>query len=246
MPETTSPSIRFSGPEEEQLVRYRAVNKLAIVAMLLGLASVLTLVHPLLMLVPLAGVVCAIVALRSIRANPDTSTGTSAAVTGLVLSLFFLGWGVGWSATRPARINQQAEQLANDWLELLQRGHFYAAHQLRMSTSVRAPLTGRLDDYYRSQPPELLRNFNDFAKSPVIEALVKAGPKHPPVFHGVAETERDGKAELIRLRYQLPASDGVPVWSLLVTVRREATDRGANWQIGDISSNQGEEWPALP
>jgi len=240
MSNTSSDSIRFTGPEEEQLVRYRELNKLALVALLVGLASVLTLVHPLLMLVPVAGVVCAVVALRTIRSNPEVWTGAWLATVGLVLSLFFLGWGISWSSTRPSRLVAQAQRFADDWFKLVQQNELYAAHQLRQSTDTRAPVTGRLDDYYRSQPPEARENYQQFATSPVIVALTKAGPDHPPEFVAAAGTDHTSTADLVSLRYRLPAVKDQPMWSILIKIQREAEDR---WQIGSVDGKQGEEWP---
>ena len=243
MSETSPESVRFTGPEEEQLVRYRELNKMAVLALLFGLASTLTLVHPLLMLIPVAGVVCAVVALRAIRANPDVWTGAWLATAGLVLSIFFLGWGVGWSATRPGRLTTQAQRFADDWLRLVQQNELYAAHQLRQNPVARAPLTSRLDDYYRSQPPELLEGYQQFAKSPVVEALVKAGPDHPPEFHGVAGIDHSSTSDAVSFRYRLPPANGQPTWSLMIRVQLEADDR---WQIIAVDGKQGEEWPELP
>jgi len=240
MSHASSDNLRFTGPEEEQLVRYRDLNKLALVALLVGLASVLALVHPLLTLVPVVGVACALISLRTIRSNPEIWTGAWLAVIGLVLSLFFLGWGFGWSATRPGRLATQAQRFADDWFKLAQRNELYAAHQLRIDTPSRAPVTARLDDYYRSQPADMRDAFQSFSKSPVIEALVNAGPEHPPEFVGVARTESAGLTDTLYLRYRLPAVKDQPQWSILISVKREGEDR---WQVFTISGNKGEEWP---
>ena len=242
MSETSPASVRFTGPEEEQLVRYRALHKLAVLALLLGLASALTLIHPLLLFIPAAGAACALVALRTIRANPEEWTGASFAIAGLVLSLFFLGWGVGWSYTRPARIARQTEEFARDWLKLVQQNELYAAHQLRQPAASRAPMTSRLDDFYRSQSEDLLKGFEDFSSSRLVSALVKAGPDHPAESHGVARGQHSGSADSVTLRYRIPAVDGQPMWSFHLNVHRSVAD-GNQWQIGELDGNQGEVWP---
>lgn len=242
MSDPSSASVRFSGSEQQQLVRYRAMSKLAILALLLGLAAVLSLVHPLLLMIPAAGAVCAVVALRTIRANPEQWTGAGLATVGLVLSLFFLGWGLGWTATRPGRLAEQARTFADDWLRLVQKNQLHAAHQLRQPASTRAPLTSRLAEYYSSQPPDAQEIFRDFADSPAIQALVKAGPENPPEFRGVASSDHSGVVDTVTLRYRLPAANDQPMWSIHITASRSAAE-GNQWQISAIDGREGEDWP---
>ena len=70
---------------------YVAVNSVSVAAMMLGIASALALLDRTLLIVPLAGVICAIVALRQIVHSGGTQTGRSLAWIGLVLCLLFAG-----------------------------------------------------------------------------------------------------------------------------------------------------------
>jgi hypothetical protein len=72
---------------------YVAINPVAVAASLLGLASVAVLLSDILLVIPLAGVVCAVIAWRQVRNSNGTQTGAGLAVAGLVLSLL-LGGGV--------------------------------------------------------------------------------------------------------------------------------------------------------
>jgi hypothetical protein len=69
--------------------QYVAVNSAAVIAALLGLASGLTLFSPLLLIIPLMGVIVAIVAWKQISNSNGTETGRAVAVAGLLLSLCF-------------------------------------------------------------------------------------------------------------------------------------------------------------
>ncbi len=70
---------------------YVAVNIPSVVAILLGIASSLCLLDPIFLLVPLAGLICAIMSLLQIRRSGGTQTGTLLAVIGLLLALGFSG-----------------------------------------------------------------------------------------------------------------------------------------------------------
>lgn len=106
-PQTPSPAPATDAPAEAHLASlhkmsttagvtnlgYVAVNHAAVLAAFLGLASLLALFHPLLLIVPVAGVIIAIVALAQIRDSSGTQTGRPLAITGLVLAVL-LGGGV--------------------------------------------------------------------------------------------------------------------------------------------------------
>jgi hypothetical protein len=67
---------------------YVAVNGTAIAAVLLGIASALVLFKsPVLLMIPLVGIVCAVIAFVQISRSNGTQTGREAAAVGLLLSL---------------------------------------------------------------------------------------------------------------------------------------------------------------
>lgn len=70
---------------------YVAINTLAVAALLLGLAGALAMVSGALLLIPLAGVVCAVIALWQISDSNGTQAGKGLAIGGLILSLAFVG-----------------------------------------------------------------------------------------------------------------------------------------------------------
>jgi len=73
---------------------YVAINATAVAALILGLASVLALLSSMLLVIPLVGIVCGLVAISQIRRSNETQTGLALAVCGLVLSI-----GLGGSRT---------------------------------------------------------------------------------------------------------------------------------------------------
>jgi hypothetical protein len=100
---------------------YAAINPVSIVALLLGLAGVLTLFADILLLVPVVGVVMGVIALIQIRNSNRTQTGKGFAVAGIVLSMAFGGFVVGrdfmtWQQKRTdeARIASLIEGFGNE------------------------------------------------------------------------------------------------------------------------------------
>src|SRR3954454_9597425 len=66
---------------------YVAINIPSIIAPVLGVASVVAVLNPILLVVPLAAIVTAVAALRQIRESNGTQTGRAFAWLGIVLSL---------------------------------------------------------------------------------------------------------------------------------------------------------------
>jgi hypothetical protein len=69
---------------------YVAINATAVVAMLLGFASALAIVTPILLIIPVVAIFVSIIALRQIRNSGGTQTGSVLAILGIVLSLAFV------------------------------------------------------------------------------------------------------------------------------------------------------------
>jgi hypothetical protein len=90
---------------------YVAVNPLAVVAALLGLASGLAFFENLLLILPVLGVVFSIVAIRQINDSNGTQTGRGLAWGGLALSLLFGGGVVAKEVTGAMSVRDDERQI---------------------------------------------------------------------------------------------------------------------------------------
>jgi hypothetical protein len=91
---------------------YVAINPTAIAALALGLVSVLAMFSDILLVIPLAGLICAILALVQIRSSNGTQTGTGLAILGLVLSIAVGGGRGGYAAYTSLRTTADERQIA--------------------------------------------------------------------------------------------------------------------------------------
>ena len=91
--------------------QYVAVNSAAVIASLLGVASALTIFSPLLLVIPLAGLIVAIVAWRQISDSNGTETGKPVAILGLALSLLIGGGIAGKELMEHHRLRADGEQM---------------------------------------------------------------------------------------------------------------------------------------
>ncbi len=101
---------------------YRRICGLAILTFLLGLASALAFIGPLLLVLPFAGLGVGLLALAKIKANTDHLSGRTLAVWGIMLSVLF-----SVAATvRPVLLQklllQQGDAFGQRWMEMLSEG----------------------------------------------------------------------------------------------------------------------------
>src|SRR5262245_19325981 len=116
---------------------YRQLNVTALLAFLAGLASSVALIHPLLVVVPIATIVLAIVALRAISAAEGRFSGSGLAIAGLALALLFLGWSISGGVLHRWAMRRHAREFVDDWLNLLTSGELRFAHQLHADRGFR-------------------------------------------------------------------------------------------------------------
>jgi len=100
---------------------YAAVNTLAVAALMGALLGGLALFTELLLVLPLAAIVCAIVALRQISASNGTQTGKLIAVAAIVISLGITGYVIGSRVVAGMQNKPDQEKLLALIAELDQR-----------------------------------------------------------------------------------------------------------------------------
>jgi hypothetical protein len=89
---------------------YVAINSLALVALLLGAATLLAFAWLPLLLIGLAGIACGVMAIRDIRNSNGTQAGTPLAVLGMVLSVLLgaTALAMEWASEAVIRPDRQA------------------------------------------------------------------------------------------------------------------------------------------
>lgn len=112
---------------------YVAINPTSIAALLLGLGSAVVVLGDILLLVPVIGAVCAIVALVQIGRSNQTQTGKGLAASGLLLCILFGGGRLGynaWQRLHAANDEKQIVQLMHELGEDLNASRFEQAYGL--------------------------------------------------------------------------------------------------------------------
>lgn len=169
----SSPTSASSDPEDDTL-EYRSLEPLAVVSVLLGLASPVAIFQPLLAVVPILGLLTAVVAVAKIGGDRARS-GRGVAVAGVVLSTFFLAVPLARYASAQFMLRGQAVPVANEFLERLQQQHPEEAMLLQMAPDYRPPVDDGLWSYYRNDQ-EARTQLEAFVKQPFVRMLLALGP----------------------------------------------------------------------
>jgi hypothetical protein len=165
---------------------YRRLSPLAVLSAVAGLASATALVAPLLRIVPVAGVVLAIMALRGIAQRSESLTGRGLALVGLALSLIF-GVGAIVKDSVEQRLHRAAAaEVAEKFLTLLAEDKLAEAFELTLDFSQRRSAEG-VADYYAANPTAGDRLKEFAAERLVTEVTPLDKPKVELVDPGMAQ-----------------------------------------------------------
>jgi len=97
---------------------YVAINPTAVAALILGLASVLALLSNVMLVLPLAALVCGIVAIHQIRNSNQTQTGLALAAFGLVLAIGLGGGRTVYTIIQRYHVSSDERRIAQLMSEL--------------------------------------------------------------------------------------------------------------------------------
>lgn len=219
---------------EEPLDDYRAVSGLAITGLLLGVCSVLALIHPVLWLLPLAGIVCDWLALRQMALASPPLLGRKAALIGMALSLIFgLSGPVQYWVHRRA-LRAEAIELADEWFTALRENQpEYAFRLTRQPTTKAARARPPVAD--RGSQEEYLKALRNAVHEEPTELLLKLGKKaHVRLFQHDT-VWRDEINEGVRDLYAVTVGKGSEAVSFFIRIGcSRSQNRGTGeweWQL---------------
>lgn len=186
------------GSEEE--AGYRTISVLAIVSLVLGIASPLSLIAPLLFAIPICGAALAFLAMRRIAASDGALIGRAAAAIGLALSIASVTAAYSRTTLTQELLSRQARVEALEWCRLLQLGSIEGALQLTSSSIQHPPPP--LPDAPADESPSPLETFRT---DPVVKLLL--GPGHGETVKYVQDTAFDpGTGGSARIQQQFTVS----------------------------------------
>ncbi|MEM7311607.1 MAG: hypothetical protein AAF497_00510 [Planctomycetota bacterium] len=242
--QTIEPAFR-SNPEE--VVEYRSISKLAVVALILGLASFAAFAHPVLWCIPVAAVVVSIFAVR-ITSQPEYA-GRWAAVCGLVLALVCGGAASSLKLVEKMVVKKQARTFSDAWVELLAEKKLTMAYEWTMSRRYRRPSDMSIMEYY-GQNDEAAGDLTTFKKRDELRAIQKLGPDVRVTFLSTGSVQRSPFTHRCSSTYRFENAAGEKV-DLVVEANRtddiESTSlvKDARWHVRLFRMAESEDASSL-
>jgi len=160
---------------------YRTPSLLAIVSLVLGITSPVALFAPLLLVIPIAGLLLALMAVRRISSSDGLLIGRTAACIGLALSVASIAAVMTRSRMTEQLLSRQARVTANEWFALLQSGEVEQAFELTSAS--------------RQQPPKAPPGSPE-PETPTVSPLETF--RADPVVHFLVEHSQDAPARFVR------------------------------------------------
>lgn len=231
-----SDDMAFHADDVEEIAGYRKLSVLAIVSLILGLASPLSFAAPLLLTIPILGTALSIIALRRIAASEGALGGQWAAAVGLALCVALGVTAVSRQQTTRFLRVRQAEQFARETLALLTAGDVENAFRRTIDGARPTPPPPT-----PGTPPPKKTPYEQFSEEPLVQALKSAGADAQI---RLVETEdylqQPGKQFYVRQRFRITptSSDKQSAEPLEVVVRlhRSRFDRHSplRWLVAGI------------
>lgn len=228
---------------EDIIESYRAVSSLAVAGLILGLCSVVALIHPVLWLVPLVGIAIDCMALRQIAMASPPLLGRKAVLIGMTLSLIFgIAAPIQYGAHRRA-LRAEAIELAEEFFTVLRENRpDYALRLTRQPTTKTA----------RTKPPmampsmgeDALASVRKFTQEQPAELLLKVGKRAHVRLYQHGEVWRDESTEGVRDTYVVTVDEETQPVSFFVKLgcTRSQDLATGEWQW-QISKNEFVSYP---
>jgi hypothetical protein len=246
MDPSSSARPRFHEDPGIDLPEYRALSVVAVIGLIVGLASLVVLVEPGAWWLPLAGLAVSAVAVVRVSRS-ERLTGRGVALGGLALS-------VAMSVAVPADrlcyerlIGHEAEQFGYRWFELL--GHYEPdrAFELTKHPATRLPPGSPV----AKKDAEQQRELDAYLARPIVQKLLGLGDKARVSCERTERQSRFSTYDLATPVYKVVCETGgrtetFQVALHLVRLRLEQTDDTgsptsvAQWQIRQAEEMQGE------
>jgi hypothetical protein len=206
---------------------YKRVDPWAVGGLLLGCLSPLTLIAPILWLVPLLGLAANGIALRRIKLDANL-VGGKAALLGLALSIVFVIAPVAQYLTSFVMLSRQARPIADQWFEYLRQDSPEKALMLKMAPDYRQPTNEDLWLFYRHDG-EANRDLRKFVEHPLVRALLALGDRAQVRFYNTTAVDTAGSLAQVQYWYTVtyPDQGGKKTFFVRIMLERKPTERAS-------------------
>jgi len=238
----TKPEIELSelsDPQDTDSGQYQAISGLAVVGLLVALASPAAFGHPLLWAVPLAAVVICVLALRQIAREAPAMIGRKAALTGLAVALLFGAAAPAQRYTYGWLVDAEARRFAAQWFEFMRQNEREKSYELTRHAEGRLPLDENLPSHYLPGT-EARTELNGYLQQSGAQALLALGREFQVRYYDSEPRFRADRGDMIKQIYAVTYEEDGEKKSFFMQLtmnRRYVADPGrAFWRLADFAA----------
>lgn len=222
---------------ENEIPTYRAISRLALASLVLGLATVFSFASPWFALAGLGAVLCGLVADARIRRYSDALTGRGFAQAGIALGMIFALSALTITAVRGTIVQRSAARWARAYEKVLQTGTMADVAYLRFDSASRKDKT----------PEEMLTGIVQNSTDPTmievylgpLRSILNRLTRDNATVHFV-EIERSGYERLTPWAtavYEIdgPGSEGKPTHEFFLLELKSAESGPLDWHIENVA-----------
>jgi hypothetical protein len=203
-----------------------------------GLLAPLAMFSPSLWVVPTAGILLCVAALRRIASRAPALLGRRSALVGLVVSVTCLAAATSEWTTRRWLIDHEARRFALQWFEFLSQDEPHKACQLSVHPGGRAPLDDKLWDSYAPDPDHPGKGeLESFLSEPAVRTLLALGKQAHPRYYDTERQWRERGDDLVDQVYAVTYQEAGQKKSFFVRlILRRSTSASsgvAGWSVVD-------------
>lgn len=192
---------------------YRPISVWAVVSLILGCISAVTLIveSPMAWLAPVVAVAVSLAALWETWGAAAEKAGRTLAIAGLLLAVVFLSAGISRRELRRTWAAEEAEVVAQEWIEHVRHGRRRAAHTLSLAPSERCPADRPLSRCYRERE-DLQERLDKYVEEPYVRPMLLWGQQARYQLVDIPRRELFSSTDVVGLLYEVTvqAADSTP------------------------------------
>ena len=169
--------------DQQSEIDYAPLSKTAMIALVLSVFSAASVISFLFWFLGIMSIVVALMSLHIFKRNRRNLKGRSLAVIGLIVGIFFTGWGLARFTSHQWWIYRHAEQYTTDWLHWVEDGKLTKAYNHVSQSGSRAQSNAaeaqrdRGLEYFDSEPLKTIRQGKGSIRLNKRLGIIEMGPR---------------------------------------------------------------------
>ena len=223
--------------DDPELSTYRSYSGLAVAALVIGLASPLALVGPVLWIVPGVGLLLGWIALRRLSRDASELAGRGAALGGIFFSILWASAAVSQTLSWTTWQTNEARRTADHWFEFLTNDRPAEAHLLTLAADTRPSDATSAEAFY-ALSADGRAGLEYFVKQRAVRFLLAHGKTCRARFWSSPGASIAAASDVVPLIYAITRDvGGEPTTFFVRVVLRRPLDRRGDenaWALGDV------------